>query len=262
MDESLRFHTSALPAAWLDVATLPFRSGGTDRGGLSRLLGGLQAAPRFNLACAVLGLPLPPPVLGPRDVAGRRAWGIPRGGAFAPSSFLCPLSPWALPPSQASAFSQSVAVLGFPDDPAAIVGVIPRLLPCASATNTSLFARAAPLALPLPFPQFFSPDLGTHGQLLPPAQNREPRAFVKRAEGDEVMSLPTTAAIQSTPALGPLVSRVSEAWAEQRRVVEQRFSGHWGTDELAELTEELHCLRENYKPKAGGYESDSDEDDV
>jgi hypothetical protein len=210
----------------------------------------------------VLGLLLPPPVLGPRDIAGRRAWGLPRDGLYKPSSFLCPLSPWALPPSQASAFAQSVSVLGFPDDPAAIIGVIPRLLPCAAATNTSLFARAAPLALPLPFPQFFSPDLSAHGQLLPPNRTFEPRAFVKREHGDEVMSLPTTAAIQSTPALGPLVNRVSEAWAEHRRAVEQRFSGHWGTDELAELTEELHCLRENYNPKRGGFESDSEEDEV
>jgi len=263
VDETLRYHTSALPAAWLDAATLPFRTVGTSRGGLARLFGGLQAAPRFNLASAVLGMPLPSPALGVPDIAGRRAWAIPSGGVFTVKSFLCPLSPWALPPSQARAFAQSVSVLGFPPDPMAVMGTLPRLLPCPN-TNTAIFTREAPLALPLPFPQFFTPDLGTAGQLLPPARDGCPRKFRPRAHGDEVMSLPTTAAVQSTPALGPLVSVVTSTWLEQKRLVAHRLAAHYGTDELTELTEELLCLKDAYNPKReseGGEYSESEDEE-
>ena len=223
------------------------------------MLCGLQAAPRFNLACPILGLPLPPPVLGAPDVAGRRSWRIPRGGAVAPSSHLVPLSPWSLPPSQVSAFAQSVSILGFPSEPEAIIDVIPRLLPCGSNANTSLFARTAPLALPLPFPQFFAPDLSCEGEIRPAAPSHEPRVFARRQSGDEVMTLPATAAIQSTPAIGPLVERVCDMWAEQRRAVERRYAAHWGADELAEITEDLLCLNTNYNPERYADESDGGE---
>jgi len=256
-----RYTTSALPAAWLDVVTLPLRTRGESRGGLTRLLGGLQVAPRFHLGSPVLGLPLPPPTLGEVEPTGRRAWSLPSGGVFSPTALLCPLAPWQLPPLRAIAFSQSVSCLGFPPQPLAAVSVIPPLLPCRSSMNVSIFTRTAPLSLPLPFPQFFTPDLGSAGELLPPALDRAPRPFAPRREGEEVFSLPATAALQSSPAIGPLVQRVAEEWAAQRRAAEHRLAAEWGADELAEVTEDLLALRDAYATgDADGSESNGSED--
>ena len=72
------------------------------------------------------------------------------------------------------------------------------LLPCRGGYTSgggALWARPQPLLLPLSFPQFFSASLGRHGEV-----------GGHRPAGAELLSLPAAAALQTTPALQPLVT--------------------------------------------------------
>ena len=53
-------------------------------------------------------------------------------------------------------------------------------------------------------------------------------------------------ALQSTPAVAPLVRAVSREWESQRAFAMHRLEGRWAADDLAEMREQLLSLEDAY----------------
>ena len=163
------------------------------------------------------------------------------------------------------AFEQQVSWLGHEGGGRAIAPLLRTLLPCGSEGG-ALWVRQQPLALPLSFPQFFSKAVGTHGGVHGAPSDAVGRTFepelpiapksTMRTDKSEVMSVAVGAALQSSPALMPVITRVCSDWAAERKTAERAGSAEgWAQrDELAELTEQMAAIREAYGEGEVDYE--------
>ena len=228
IDPSLRYHTSAPLATWLDAISLTYRAR-SPRGGLANLLAGLHTRPANPLAAAALALPFTPP---PARADAR----APRAPAAAAGMEFIGCAPMQRAPHACAAVAQSASWLGTrrADAPLALAAA----LPCQCAADTAIWCRPQPLALPISYPQFFAPHIGADGHRV--AEGTE------RADGEEVLSAPVGAALQSTPALAPLVLGAAAEWRAHRRAATRRLDGRVAADDLEEVSEALLALAEEY----------------
>ena len=144
--------------------------------------------------------------------------------------WVCPLAPLQLQPRSQSAFAQIYSVQGVECTP-------PGLLPCRSTSASVCWLRQQALTLPVSFPQFFEIDA------------RAPVSL--HLEGNEVWGLPAAAALQSSAAILPLVSRVRASWLGQERALCR--AGALDTEAASEAFEDLCALHDSYGDAGGGY---------
>jgi len=232
----LPYHTSAPLAAMLECVTLPMRTR-RPRSSLTSLCQAVGTSSSTPLAAAALAMPPPPE----SDLAASPM--SPMG----PDWFVG-LTPLQLAPRNVTAMGQFVSVLGQPNN-AAAAQMASSLLPCRggyTSAGGALWARPQPLLLPLSFPQFFAASLGRHGEV-----------GGHRPAKSELLSLPTAAALQSSPALQPLVSSVLGRWKRHKKLA--AADGNLEADELTELQEQLEALSEAYAdPEAEKMSSDDE----
>ena len=273
VDPGLRYHAAALPATLLECATLAARAR-RPRASLGSIHHALAIAPSAPLAAGALSMPLPPAA--PADAAAvaagadatraeldRRLAPAAAAATSASSSgaaselvddWFVGCTPLQPPPRVVKAFGQHVTFVGQPGVGPAAARVVPALLPCrmgGAAGGGTLFARLAPLHLPLAYPQFFAPSLGVRGEV-----------GGCRADGAELLSVPAGAALQATPGLQPLVRRVGDGWRRHRRMAERAAQSEGlEAENLAELSEQLEVLDEAYADPDAPHEEGEDEDD-
>lgn len=241
----LRYHTSAPIATLLDAVTMPYRAR-APAGSLNGLVRSLVPRSGMHVAVGALGLPMP---LEPTTLQ-RQGW-------------FMPMAPLQRAPAICRAYEQHISWLGHPGGGRAIAPLVPTLLPCRS-DGGAFWVRPQPFALPLSFPQFFCAAVGRHGEVygaptdtvgdgFSPALERAPPSSLRQPD-DEVLHTPVAAALQSSPALSPMIRRVCADWAADRRAAERAASAEgWAQrDELAEVTENMDALREAYAEDDGG----------
>ena len=251
--QPIRYHSAGPLAALLDAATLPYRTH-SSAGSLSSLVRSLAPRGTMHLSTAVLGMPMPG-VSGDSKIIQRDGW-------------LSPLLALQRPPSVCRAFEQQVVFLGQAGGGRAIAPLVPSLLPCRN-DGGALWVRPQPFALPLSFPQFFSPAVGVKGEVtgapnefvgrcFAPALPPVPPEMLRRPE-EEVLSVPLAAALQCSPAIMPVLRRVIADWQAEKRAAERAASAEgWAQrDELAEMAESLQALRELYSEEEGQSEATS-----
>jgi hypothetical protein len=232
---NLPYHTSAPLAAMLECISLPVRTR-RPRSSLTSLCQAVGTSTSTPLAAAALAMPSPPE----SELAA---------SPVGPDWFVG-LTPLQLAPRTVTAMGQFVSVLGQPNN-AAAAQMAATLLPCRggyTSAGGALWARPQPLLLPLSFPQFFAASLGRHGEV-----------GGHRPTQSELLSLPTAAVLQSSPALQPLVSSVLGRWKKHKKAA--AADGDLEADELTELQEQLEALAEAYAdPAAEKVESDDEGD--
>ena len=249
--DQLRYHAGAPLATFLDAASLSYRAR-QPQGSLPSLSTSLRPRGGMHLLGGALALPIPaePPL-----EQAQRGW-------------FAPLAPLQRAPTAVRAHAQHVGWLGHSGGARAVAGMLPRMLPCGS-NGGGLWVRRKPLALPLAYPQFFCASVGREGAvpgapsaatscLFTPALPPLPEPLLRK-EGDEVLRVGVAAALQTSSGLSPLVRRVCDDWAAERRAVERAASteGWAARDELGEMTELLATTRDTY---ADSLEESEDDD--
>ena len=223
MNESLKYHTAAPLASWLDILSFPMKDVRNPIT-MPAFLDHLQVRPNNHLGCAVLGLPHPCCVQSSQG-------GEEEEVADKSLAWMSPMAPLQLSPDFCVADAQICSQLGVP------VGSVTGLK-CRSASASMCWSRQDPLFLPLSFPQFF--------QSRVIAQMPSIRNSVDIQNG-EVHSLPGVAALQSGNALGPLLGRVRDGWRRHRKQMEVVSRDHgMDVDQMSEIIEDLEGLCSSY----------------
>eukprot|EP00743_Colponemidia_sp_Colp-15_P008505 GILK01009252.1.p1 GENE.GILK01009252.1~~GILK01009252.1.p1 ORF type:complete len:562 (-),score=82.47 GILK01009252.1:61-1746(-) len=222
LQPSKPFHSSALFAAAIDTATMPYRMSSSALGEMTYFTSLLTSQPEMNVAALSCCLPFPLPRATSLQSFLQNAEGVHLVDWFTP------LMPGFRKARLTFPLVQSIMCRGLPNSARVVTdvnghatmgkdfsGVWDEYLARVPAAHTNRVVSDVPLPVPVPFPHFFSSRISHAGELLPETEFR--------GNGEDVVSCPMATQLQVSSAMSPHFEELQKAMKSVQRRTKLQF---------------------------------------